>query len=204
MANDQGARYGAFPVYNPQSPPVLLYYKVETSATIDMFRGQFVQINSRGNAQVYSQAGSGGILGVAWEFLDSNLAGLPSSMTKLDQGAYLPKATDGYVGVSIDPNQLYLMEESTGGTALSANSIGCFIDFTYLATSGNTNTGWANTVLKQASLITSGTTAPLQLLNVYNIINQDGTINAAGDSCKWVVRVTKPQLAPVALGIIQG
>ena len=192
MANDAGVSYGARPIYQPQSPPVILYYKAETGATLDIFRGQFVQINSRGNAQVCGVADNIGSCGLAWDFLDSNLAGLPTGMTTLQQGAYLPRNTDGYIGVIVDPAQLYLMEEITGGTAISAVSTGYMIAFTYNATTGNTTTGLANTVL-QNSTITAGSGPFLQLMNVYNILNQDGTVNSPGASCKWVVRIANHQ-----------
>ena len=202
MANDQGKNYGAFPIMNPQSPPVLLYYKVETGTTLDWFRGAFVQINSRGNAMIIAPSDNVSSCGVAWDFLDSNLAGLPSGMTSLSQGAYLPRATDGYVGVIIDPQQLYLMEEITGGTAMSANSIGYLVNFTYIATTGNTTTGFATTVL-QNSTIATGTGPLLQLMNVYNITNNDGTTNVPGASCKWVVRIANHQFNGTKLSVAQ-
>lgn len=202
MANDAGKNYGAFPIYNPASPPILLYYKVETGSTLDWFRGSFVQINSRGNAMIIAPSDNVSSCGVAWEFLDSTLSGLPSGMTSLSQGAYLPRATDGYVGVIIDPAQLYLMEEITGGTAMSANSIGYLVNFTYTATTGNTTTGFAATVL-QNSTIATGTGPLLQLMNVYNITNNDGTTNAPGASCKWVVRIANHQFNGTKLSLAQ-
>lgn len=203
MANDQGARYGAFPVTSPQSPPVLLYFKAETGATLDIFRGQFVQINSRGNAQVIAPGDNVSSCGIAWGFLDANQAGLPSGMTSLSQGGFLPRNTDGVIGVIYDPLQLYVMEEITGGTALAATSIGQLVNFTYVATTGNTNTGYANTVIQNSSIAT--TTGPLlQLLAVQNIINQDGTVNASGASCKWIVRIANHQFSNTKLGLAQG
>ena len=203
MANDAGVRYGAFPVYNPQSPPIVLYYKAETGATLDIFRGQFVAINSRGNAQIIAPGDNIASCGIAWQFLDANLAGLPSGITTLQQGAYLPRATDGYIGVIIDPQQLYVMEEITGGTAMAAVSIGYLVNFTYTATTGNTNTGYANTVLQNSSIAT-GTGPLLQLMNVENILNQDGTVNAPGASCKWIVRIANHQFNATKLSLAQG
>ena len=48
MANDQGLRYGAFPIFANDSPPKILYYKANTA--VNIFRGQFVAINSLGQA----------------------------------------------------------------------------------------------------------------------------------------------------------
>ena len=203
MANDQGKSYGATPIFNPQSPPVILYYKAETGATLDYFRGQYVAINSRGNVQPIAPSDNVASCGVAWLFEDTNLAGLPSGMTSLSQGGYLPRATDGYVGVIVDPAQLYLMEEITGGTAMSANSIGYLVNFTYTATTGNTTTGFATTVL-QNSTIATGTGPLLQLMNVYNITNNDGTTNVPGASCKWIVRIANHQFNGTKLSVAQG
>lgn len=202
MANDQGKSYGATPIFNPQSPPVIMFYRAETGSTLDYFRGQFMTVNSRGNVQPVAPSDNVGSCGVAWLFSDSNLAGLPSGMTSLSQGGYLPRATDAMVGVIIDPQQMYLMEEITGGTAMSANSIGYLVNFTYIATTGNTTTGFANTVL-QNSTIAVGTGPLLQLMNVYNIINNDGTVNAPGASCKWVVRIADHQFNGTRLSVPQ-
>ena len=124
-------------------------------------------------------------------------------MTSLSQGAYIPRNTDARVGVIIDPQQLYLMEEITGGTAMSANSIGYLVNFTYTATTGNTVTGYVNTVL-QNSTIAVGTGPLLQLMGLQDIINQDGTQNASGASAKWVVRIANHQFNGTKLSVPQG
>lgn len=205
MANDAGARYGAFPITAPMCPPPLLYYRVETSSTLQYFRGQFVAINSNGRVQPIAVGISNNLsaLGIAWDFLDLSLAGLPSGITSLSQGAFLPANTDAFVGVTYDPMQLYLMEEITGGTAINVNSIGLGVDFTYIATTGNTTTGFATSVLQNVGL-TNGTSNTLQLLNVFNILNQDGTVNAPGASCKWVVRIQRHQLGNAEFALPQG
>lgn len=200
MANDQGKSYGATPIFQPQSPPVTLPYRVETSSTIQYFRGQFVAINSNGRVETVVGTASGGLvsIGVIWNFLDLTQSGIPSGMTSLTQGGFLPVSTDAFAEVIVDPHQLYLMEEITGGTAISVSSIGLGVDFTYAATTGNTTTGFANSVLRNVGL-TSGSNNLLQLMNVYNITNQDGTVNAPGASCKWVVRIQRHQFANVTL-----
>lgn len=192
MANDANIRMGFFPLTAPQSPPQLLYYRANTA--INIFRGQLMAINNSGQVQVVAAGASSGAnaIGVAWDFLDLNLAGLPSGMTSLSQGAFLPLNTDAFVGVTYDPLQLYVIEEATGGTAISVSSIGLGVGFTYIATTGNTNTGYCNAVLTNVGL-TAATDNTLQLVNVYNILNQDGTVNAPGAACKWVVRIFRHQ-----------
>lgn len=205
MANDQGLRYGAFPITAPGYPPSTLPYRVETSATLQYFRGQFMVINSNGRVQPVAVGISNNLssIGVAWNFLDLNQAGLPSGITSLSQGAFLPANTDAFVEVTYDPMQLYIMEEITGGTAINVNSIGLGVDFTYIATTGNTTSGFATTVLQNVGL-TAGTANTLQLLNVFNILNFDATVNAPGASCKWVVRIQRHQLGNAEFSIPQG
>ncbi len=203
MANDQGKSYGAFPIMNPQSPPVLLYYKANTA--VNIFRGQYMALNNSGQVQVIAPGDNVASCGVAWTFLDTNLAGPPAAMTTLanSAGPFLPSGNDANVGVIVDPAQLYLMEEITGGTALGAASIGQLVNFTYIATTGNTTTGFANSVIQNSS-VSSGTGPLLQLMNVYNITNNDGTTNAPGASCKWVVRIANHQFNGTKLSVAQG
>src|SRR3990167_7438987 len=204
MANDQGKNYGAFPITQPDSPPKILYYRVETSATLQYFRGQFVVINSNGRVQPVTSVASGGQVstGVVWDFLDDNLAGPPSALFDLAQGAFLPAATPAFAGVIYDPNQLYIMEEKSGGSAISVNSIGTGVSFTYIATTGNTTTGIANVVLNNSG-VGATTQNLLQLIGVYNIINNDGTINEPGAFCKWVVRIQRHSFANTAIPVPQ-
>ena len=137
-----------------------------------------------------------------WDFLDLNYAGIPSGMASLTQGGFLPVSTDAYAGVIYDPMQLYLMEEGTAGTAINVNSIGLGVSFTYIATTGNTTTGFANSIISTSA---AGVTTQnlLQLVNVYDITNQDGTTNAPGDSCKWIVRIQRHQFNGACLGLSQ-
>ncbi len=202
MANDQGKNYGAFPITQPDSPPKLLYYTANTAFNI--FRGQYVAVNNSGQVQIIAPGDNTSSCGIAWDFLDTNLAGPPSAMMLTTAGAYLPSGNNALVGVIYDPQQLYVMEEITGGVALSALSLGQLVNFTYIGTStGNTTTGFATSVIQNSS-VSSGTGPLLQLMNVYNIINNDGTVNAPGAACKWVVRIANHQFNGTKLSVAQG
>lgn len=204
MANDQGKNYGARPFSSPDSPPKVLYYRVETASTIEYFRGQFVVINSNGRVETVIAGNSSGTVscGVIWGFSDISFAGLPTGMASLTQGAFLPVSTDAYAAVIYDPQQLYIMEEGSSGANLSINSLGTGVSFTYAATTGNTTTGWANSIISTSA---QGVTTQnmLQLVNIYNIINNDGTINDVGDFCKWVVRIQRHQFNGACLSLPQ-
>lgn len=202
MANDAGVRYGAFPIFANDSPPKLLYFTANTA--VNIFRGQFVVLNNSGQVQVVANGVSSSTLalGVAWEFLDTTMSGLPTAITTTSAGAFLPSGNNAVVGVTWDPHQLYVMEEITGGTAIIAQSAGLGAGWTYTATTGNTNTGFATTVLNNVGL-TADTSNLLQILAPLNILNQDGTVNAPGASCKWVVRIQRHQLANTVFPIPQ-
>ena len=197
MANDTQVR-GMYPYNAPGYPPALLYFPANTATAI--YRGAPVFINNSGQVQlvnVDTSANSNFATGVAWEFLDSQNAGLPSGLTNLPNslfgtniGPFLPGSTDAIVGVTYDPMQLYVMEEDTGGAALTVNSLGQAVSFAIQSNSGNNITGYANVVIDRSTVV-SATANLLQLVNVVNILNQDGTVNAPGNYCKWVVRIQR-------------
>lgn len=200
MANDTGIR-GLYPILNQNgAPPQIMFYRANTANV--MFRGQPVFVNNSGQVQVVDVNTSNNTnvaVGVAWEFLDTNRAALPASMMVLPNsvagtniGPFLPSSTDAFVGVTYDPMQLYLIEEDTAGSALTVNSVGKGIDYTYQATTGNNLTGYANITTVRAG-VNNSTGNMLQLVGVYDVLNQDATLNTPGNFAKWVVRIQRHQ-----------
>ncbi len=210
MANDTGVR-GLFPLLNQNgAPPQLLFFKANTA--VQIFRGQPVFLNNSAQIQVVdvnTSNNSNVALGVAWEFLDPNRAGLVPGMTMLvnalgstNFGPFLPASTDAFVGVLYDPLQLYVIEEDTAGAALTATSGNQAVNFTYQATTGNNFTGYANITTIRTTIISS--TGPLlQLLGPIDILNQDATVNAPGNFCKWLCRIQRHQLGNALLSTPQ-
>ena len=197
MANDPNVR-GLMPINSPQGNIKLGIYRANTALAI--FRNQPVALNNSGQVAVAAVGDNTPLLGSAVGFLDLTRAGLPSGMTTLTQAANLPISTDAYVLVADDPNQLFLMEEDTGGTALTTSAIGNSVNWTYQATTGNATTGYS-TALIDRDTVGTGTDGMLQILEVYDIKNQDGTDNLAGDFAKWVVRISDHQLGPTKLAL---
>ena len=203
MANDTGVR-GLYPITAPDGPPKLLYYRCATETAI--YRGQLVYLNSNGMLSVVqadTSTNANVALGVAWDFLDLNRAGLVPGMTLLPNsvgatsyGPFLPASTDAFVGVTYDPMQLYIVEEDTATTnsktSIAINSLGNTISWTYQATTGNVMSGFANVTLLRDS-VAKTTSNLLQLVNIYDITNQDGTQNTGGNYGKWVVRIYRHQ-----------
>lgn len=202
MANDQGIRYGAFPYNAPACPPKVMYFVANTAQII--YRGQFVALNNSGQVAIIAPGDNLASAGIAWEFLDNRLAGPPTAMNSLAQSPFLPANTVARVGIIYDPDQLYVIEEITGGTALAQASIGQLVNWTYIGTStGNSVTGYATTVIQNSS-VSSGTGPLLQLMGLNDITNQDGTQNNFGASAKWVVRIANHQFNGTKLSIPQG
>ena len=210
MANDTGVR-GLFPLLNQHgNPPQLLVFRANTAVAI--YRGQPVFLNNSAQIQVVDVNTSNNTnvsCGVAWEFLDANHAGLvpgmtilPNSLGGTNYGPFLPASTDAFVGVLYDPMQFYIIEEDTAGTALNVNSANQSIAFTYQATTGNQYTGYANITTLRATILSS-TGNLLQLVAVYDVINNDATANAPGNSCKWLCRIQRHQFGNAILSTPQ-
>lgn len=198
MANDTRI-WGLYPIDQPMGNMRVTYYIANTA--LALYRYQPVVLNNSGQVETVAVGANNPLLGTIVGFLDSKLSSLPSSLTSLTQGAYLPASTDAYVAVTDDPNQRYLLEEDTGGSALATTNIGNVADFTYIDTgTGNTTTGFSYAVLDRSTAAT-GTAGALQILAVQDIINQDGTQNAPGNFCKWVVRIANHQLNNTKLSV---
>lgn len=199
MANDERNLVGLRPLDQPYGNIRIGYYRANTARNI--FKYQPVMLNNSGQVQVGTLiADCSGILGTVVGFVDANKAALPPSMDSLSDAAFLTNGNNAYVAVADDPNQLFTLEEDTGGTLIgSANSAGQTVSFTYLGTTGDTVTGIANAVLDRSTLA-AGTGGVFTIVEPYDIINSDGTLNTpTGNFCKWVVRISTHQNGPMAL-----
>ena len=197
MANDQSSLQGLRPFVQPGERVRINYYRANTG--LALYRFQPVAMNNSGQVQIHPLiAALSPLLGTSIGFLDLAQAGLPTNLTDLGQNAFLDSlSSDALMAVSDDINQLYSLEEDTGGTLIgSENSSGQVALWTYEATTGNTTTGVSTTVLDRSTLAT-GTGATLTLVRALReIVNQDGTINSvSGDYAKWVVRINTHQMS---------
>src|SRR3990167_2975264 len=197
MANDDwiAARGGLLPLNFPFGNYSKNYYLLTTGAAAhNIFIGQTVDLDANGRAVAITIGSNNLTIGTVVGFTDTNLAALPSVMHSLSQGAYLPGNNDGYGLVADDPNQEFVIQEDTGGTALTtvAGGLGAWV--TYRSSSGNTTTGYS-TLEVDRSVTTTGTDGLVQLLRpLEGPINSDGTLNAPGNYCKWVVKIMNHRL----------
>lgn len=196
MANDDQitARGGLVPVNFPFGQIKKNVYRLTTSATAAVFLGQPMDLDANGRVVPAGMAANNGtILGAVIGFLDTNKAGLPSSMTSLSQGSYLPANTDANVIISDDPDQEYFIQEDTGGSALTSVDVGATALITYRTSSGSTLTGWCTAELDR-STIGTGTDNQLVIVGLQDYVNSDGTNNGFGNYAKLRVKLTRPRL----------
>jgi hypothetical protein len=195
MANDDmvSALGGLRPLAQPQGNVKRSYYRLVTSA-LAVYVGQPMDLDGNGEAQAATAGTSatvfyvGPVIGFSRD--SRGKMGLPDAMTVLTQGAYLPGNTDAYVCIADDPNQEFVIQEASSGTALNTGNIGNTAGFIYTArsTSGNNYTGSSYAELSPGGVSTT-TSGPLQLLGYTDNINSDGTYNGAGAYAKWIVKI---------------
>lgn len=198
MANDDWitARGGLLPLQYPFGNYRKNFYRLTTGgATVNVFLGMPVDLDSNGGAVPITIGSNNRAIGSVVGFADTDRAALPSGMLSLTAGAYLPGNTDAYVLVADDPAQEFVVQENTGGTALTASEAGNGCWVAYRSSSGNTTTGYTTLELSRAN-VSTGTDGLLLLVRpLEGPINSDGTVNAPGNYCKWVSRIMNHRFA---------
>ena len=207
MANDDmiRARGGLLPVDYPFGNFKKSYYRLTTGVAADnVFIGMPVDLNSSGRVTTALAIATSAttLLGAVVGFSDTAYSALPTAMETTTAGAYLPGNTDAYVLVADDPNQVFIIQEDTGGTALAETNIGNSVTMTYRSSSGDTTTGYSTIELDRSSAGT-GTGGNLMIMNLGRNMNSDGSDNAVGNYGKWIVRITNHRFAS-AIGQFQG
>lgn len=194
MSNVQFTK-GLFPVKPVGGMVSINYYRADTAKAI--YLHQPVRLLDTGKlAPATCGSDNGTILGSAECFLRDGL-GSPYEDYPYLKAASTPPI---FVGVADDPNQVFLIEEDTGGSALTLSACGNLADFTYLDTTGNTTTGISQAVLDRSGVnISSG-----QFLLLHPQYAADGD-NDYGNYCKWIVKInmhqTKIETGNTAAGI---
>ena len=197
MANDDFAQ-GLKPLNWPKT--AVHYYRVGTGA--DVFLGQPVDLASTGfitNAIDVTSAGIIQAIGVAVGFAGPLKKGLACDDPFLDVSDLAPLASglqagDRWVAVADDPEQVFVIQADTGGTLATISSVGESAALIYRATSGNTDSGWANLEM-DASSNAASTGGLVRIVGLHDAINNDGTENTGGANfAKWQVRILTHRL----------
>lgn len=195
MANDNSPR-GLVPLNWPKMP--VHYYKVDTAA--DIFLGEPVVLAASGFVVAGSITGYIQYLGVAVGFAGVNKAGIAADAPFLDVSAINPSRDgvgDRWIAIADDPQQEFVIQEDTGGTALVQADAGAAVDLIYrggtgTVRAGDANTGWASLEIDASTVVVTAS-SPFQLLRFHDIGNTDGTNNGTGDFAKWIVRILNHQ-----------
>ena len=185
------------------------YYRVATAT--DLFRGCPVTLLASGYVDAASATLMVPILGVAWGFAGVLKRGLATNDPFLDVSDLTPPTPssdtgDRWVYVVDDPEQEFLVQEDTGGTALTLAEAGAACDLIYrgataIAVSGSLDNGWASLELDRSGVVTT-TAAPVQVIRLHDTINTDGTENAVGNFGKWVIRIVHHQRRGGAVSVV--
>ena len=185
---------GLRPINQPYGNIRCNYYQAATGVAFYMF--QPVDLDSNGRVVVATASNATLILGSIVGMADDAF-GPPSN----SYSGYIPANptavnSAGLVNilVSDDPEQMYLMEEETGGgSQLSATHVGNAVSFTYTASTGNTMSGVANACI-DASTVATTTDNTLRLIKKLDRLDND-----YGAYCKWIVKINRHRLSPQAL-----
>lgn len=189
MANVAGKK-GLRPINQPYGNIRCNYYQATTGVAWYMYQPVDLDANGRVVTGVAGSVGNFFLLGSIIGMADDSFGPINNSYS-----GYLPAnpavtGSGGFVNLLIadDPSQQFVIEEDTGGSALTAQAIGAASTFTYQASSGSSVSGIANVVLDRSEV---NTTTDLALRLIKKL---DKTDNAYGDYCKWVVSINRHRL----------
>lgn len=176
---------GLRPIEQPFGNIRCNYYEAATGAALYMY--QPVDLNSSGRIVAASWNSGNLIVGSVVGFADDSFCPLPNPYLAANPGFGYTVNSAGLVKVLVadDPNQHFVIEEDTGGSALDAQSVGAGASFIFQATTGNNTSGMANAVLDRSGIDTGA-------LQQFRLIKKwDKPDNAYGNFCKWVVKINQ-------------
>ena len=183
MANTRHT-IGLRPIEQPFGNIRCNYYQAATGVEYYMF--QPVDMDANGRVVLAAWNSAHPIIGSIIGILDDNFGPISNSYSGYAPANPAMSGSGGFINLLVadDPQQYFVIEEDTGGTALTSAARGAGADYTYLATTGNTMNGIANVVLDRSGLDTLNGVHQFRLIKKW-----DKPDNAYGDYCKWVVRI---------------
>lgn len=196
MANTRKTT-GLRPIEQPFGSIRCNYYQAVTSAALFMY--QPVDLDANGRIVAAGWNSGNLIVGSVIGFADDSFGPLPNPYLAANPSLGYTANSAGLINVLVadDPNQFFVIEEDTGGTALAATNVGNGGSFTFLATTGNTVNGIANAVLDRSGVDTGNTNQQLRLIKKW-----DKPDNAYGDYCKWIVKVNYHRYTATSAGAL--
>ncbi len=185
MANTSRIQ-GIRPIDQPYGSVRVNYYKAQTGQA--MYKNMPLVQNNSGYVAEATPGVLNDLCGVAVGYLDGEWGPIDNAQGYV---ATNPSNVDtnGLINVLVadDPSQYFLIEEDTGGSALTVSAINNACSWIYTATTANTSSGYSNAVLDR-STVGTGTDLNLKLIKLW-----DKPDNAYGDWAKWVVKIIRHQ-----------
>jgi hypothetical protein len=185
---------GLRPINQPFGNIRCNYYEAATGTAFYMF--QPVDLDANGRVVVATASDATLILGSIVGMADDAFGPPDDAYSGYTPANPASVNSAGLVNLLIadDPDQLFLIEEETGGgSQLTATNVGNGASFTYTATTGNSMNGRSNACL-DASTVATSTTQTLRLIK-----KLDKPDNAYGAYCKWVVKINRHRLSGMNL-----
>lgn len=179
---------GLRPINMPYGNIRCNWYQAATGTAIYMY--QPVDLDANGRVTIAAANSFATVVGSAMGFADDAFSPLPNNYSGyLPANPTLPYTANSaglvYVLVADDPNQLFVMMEDTGGTALANTDLNAGAALIYHGNTGNTVSGICNAVIDR-STVGTGTDLTVQLVRKW-----DKADNELGNYCKWVVRIVR-------------
>lgn len=188
---------GLRPIDQPYGNIRANYYEVASGVALYMF--QPVDLASDGRITFAAANTASTVLGSVIGFADDSFCPLPNPYLAANPNlGYVANSAGLFKAlVADDPGQYFVIEENTGGTALTAQEVGNGIGFTYIgAASGSTVSGVANVQLLRGTVNANNSSgSPLRLIKKWDKLD-----NAYGNYCKWVVKIDNHRYAANSAG----
>ncbi len=191
MANVTGKK-GLRPINQPYGNIRCNYYEAATGQAFYMYQPVDLDANGRvivatASAQTYILGSIIGMADDAFGPISNTYSGyIPANPASVNSAGLVE------ILVADDPAQQFVIEEDTGGSALTQQAVNAGAVFTYTATTGNTVSGIANVVLDRSTVAVT-TDMTLRLIKKLDKID-----NAYGDYCRWIVSINRHRLSPGA------
>lgn len=184
MANTNQPR-GLEPINSPYGAVKKTNYRIYASCASNIMVGDPVDRESGGAVTIATAGAANPVLGSVTDIFDST--GKPVT--------YYPATGSGYTcNVADDPNQEFIIQEDGDTADLSTDDEGYNVNL-IAGSGGSTTTGLSSWQLDSNS---TGVSASIQMRVIRMV---DDPVNAAGDYCRWIVKINNHRNTAGIVGV---
>lgn len=117
-----------------------------------------------------------------------------------DSLAYRAASTQRILLVCDDPNALFMIQQTTGGTALTANDVG--LNANIVVAAGSTITGYSGMTLDNTTEATTNT-LDVKIIGILNQADNDigSAVGTGADASRYLVKLNRHRMANQIAGI---